>query len=99
MYSITCKIKLNTQKKLFDIHAPVFYPSALLIGGGLQALQTAVITAGVPFCILMLIMCYNLYPSAVEAEDAYSGFGGEALRLFTGTRTTLSHRLTKGFKG
>jgi choline/glycine/proline betaine transport protein len=35
--------------------------ATLLIGGGLQALQTAVITAGLPFCLLMLVMCYCLY--------------------------------------
>lgn len=42
--------------------------ATLLIGGGLQALQTAVITAGLPFCILMLIMCYSLYLEFIKED-------------------------------
>ncbi len=33
----------------------------LLIGGGLQALQTAVIISGLPFAIILLVMCRSLY--------------------------------------
>ncbi|HIO14825.1 MAG TPA: BCCT family transporter, partial [Chromatiales bacterium] len=32
----------------------------LLIGGGLGALQTAAISAGLPFAILILLMIYSL---------------------------------------
>jgi len=32
----------------------------LLWGGGLQALQTAVILAGLPFAIILLLLCYSL---------------------------------------
>ncbi|MEO1401971.1 MAG: BCCT family transporter, partial [Cyanobacteria bacterium J06635_1] len=35
--------------------------AALLLGGGLQALQTASITTGLPFAVVLLIMCYSLY--------------------------------------
>ncbi|WP_052055565.1 BCCT family transporter [Myxosarcina sp. GI1] len=35
--------------------------AALLLGGGLQALQTASITTGLPFAIVLLIMCFSLY--------------------------------------
>lgn len=35
--------------------------AALLLGGGLQALQTASITTGLPFAIVLLVMCYSLY--------------------------------------
>ena len=35
--------------------------SVLLLGGGLSALQTASITAGLPFTIVLLIMIYSLY--------------------------------------
>lgn len=34
--------------------------ATLLIGGGLQALQTAALTTGLPFTIILLIMCYSL---------------------------------------
>jgi choline/glycine/proline betaine transport protein len=35
--------------------------AVLLWGGGLGALQTASITTGLPFAIVLLIMCYSLY--------------------------------------
>ena len=35
--------------------------AVLLIGGGLEALQTATIVTGLPFAIILIIMCYSLY--------------------------------------
>ena len=35
--------------------------SALLIGGGLKALQTAAITTGLPFAVILCLMCYTVY--------------------------------------
>ncbi|MEO1070511.1 MAG: BCCT family transporter, partial [Cyanobacteria bacterium J06638_6] len=35
--------------------------AALLLGGGLSALQTASITTGLPFTVVLLIMCYSIY--------------------------------------
>lgn len=35
--------------------------AVLLLGGGLQALQTASITTGLPFALVLLVMCYSLY--------------------------------------
>jgi len=35
--------------------------AVLLIGGGLEALQTASITAGLPFTFVLLLMCYTVY--------------------------------------
>jgi len=40
--------------------------AVLLIGGGLQALQTATIVTGLPFAIILLIMCYSLYKGLKE---------------------------------
>ncbi len=40
--------------------------AVLLIGGGLQALQTATIVTGLPFAIILLIMCYSLYKGLNE---------------------------------
>jgi choline/glycine/proline betaine transport protein len=45
--------------------------AVLLLGGGLTALQTASITAGLPFAIVLLIMIYSLY----------KGFSEEMFRL------------------
>ncbi len=35
--------------------------AVLLVGGGLQALQTASIVTGLPFAFILLFMCYSLY--------------------------------------
>jgi choline/glycine/proline betaine transport protein len=35
--------------------------AVLLIGGGLTALQSAAIASGLPFAIVLIIMCYSLY--------------------------------------
>ena len=39
---------------------------ALVLGGGLAALQTASITAGLPFALVLLIMIYSLYKGMTE---------------------------------
>jgi choline/glycine/proline betaine transport protein len=35
--------------------------AVLLIGGGLGALQTAAITTGLPFAVVLMFMCYTVY--------------------------------------
>ena len=40
--------------------------AVLLIGGGLQALQTATIVTGLPFAFILLIMSYSLYKGLKE---------------------------------
>lgn len=40
--------------------------AALLIGGGLTALQTAALTTGLPFAMILLIMCYSLHKGLKE---------------------------------
>jgi len=39
---------------------------ALLFGGGLEALQAAVIIAGLPFTVIILLMCYSLHQGLQE---------------------------------
>ena len=46
--------------------------AALLVGGGLTALQTAAITTGLPFALLLLLMIYCLQ-KAMSAELAKAG--------------------------
>jgi choline/glycine/proline betaine transport protein len=43
--------------------------ATLLLGGGLKALQTAAISTGLPFTIVLLIMCYSLYKGLVEEYE------------------------------
>lgn len=40
---------------------------ALLLGGGLNALQGAAVSMGIPFTLVVLIMCYCLW-LALRAE-------------------------------
>ncbi|WP_081209364.1 BCCT family transporter [Salegentibacter sediminis] len=40
--------------------------AVLLVGGGLQALQTASIVTGLPFAFILLFMCYSLYKGLNE---------------------------------
>ncbi|GAB6097360.1 BCCT family transporter [Desulfatiferula olefinivorans] len=40
--------------------------AALLLGGGLTALQSASIATGLPFTIVLLVMCYSLYQGLQE---------------------------------
>ena len=43
--------------------------SALLLGGGLSALQTAAISAGLPFALVLLVMCYSIYKGLSYEHD------------------------------
>ncbi|MDX5419056.1 MAG: BCCT family transporter [Hymenobacteraceae bacterium] len=49
--------------------------AVLLLGGGLQALQTAVIITGLPFAIILLIMCYSLYRGLSEELEEDTKLG------------------------
>lgn len=49
--------------------------AVLLVGGGLQALQTAVIITGLPFAIILLLMCYSLYRGLGEEAEEESKLG------------------------
>ena len=42
---------------------------ALLLGGGLTALQTVSITSGLPFAVMLLIICYSLYKSLKDYKQ------------------------------
>ncbi|GAB3812603.1 BCCT family transporter [Pontibacter rugosus] len=49
--------------------------AVLLIGGGLQALQTAVIITGLPFALILLTMCYSLYKGLSEELEEENKLG------------------------
>ncbi|WP_299757961.1 BCCT family transporter [uncultured Pontibacter sp.] len=49
--------------------------AVLLLGGGLQALQTAVIITGLPFAIILLLMCYSLYRGLSEELEEENRLG------------------------
>ncbi|WP_236146383.1 BCCT family transporter [Leptolyngbya iicbica] len=43
--------------------------AALLLGGGLSALQTAAISAGLPFAVILLVMCFSIYKGLSYEHD------------------------------
>ncbi len=43
--------------------------ATLLLGGGLAALQTAAITTGLPFTIILFVMCFSLYKGLRQEMD------------------------------
>jgi len=56
-------------QKIFWASIEGLVASVLLIGGGLTALQTASILSGLPFSIIILVMCYSFYKSLNEYSN------------------------------
>ena len=48
-------------QRIFWASTEGFVAAVLLIGGGLDALQTAAITTGLPFAVILCLMCYTVY--------------------------------------
>ena len=72
--SLVIDILTSGGKKNPPVWQKIFWASAegivaiiLLVTGGLVALQTAVITTALPFCIIMLFICYSLW-KALKTE-------------------------------
>lgn len=64
--------------------------AALLMGGGLVALQSASIATGLPFTIVLLIMCYSLY-RGLQEEDYHA----KIIEKITPATQTIEIPLTK----
>ncbi|MHA6280592.1 BCCT family transporter [Salinimicrobium sp. CAU 1759] len=62
------KIDAPVGQRIFWAVAEGAVAAVLLIGGGLQALQTASIVTGLPFAFILLFMCYSLY---IGVRDEY----------------------------
>ena len=69
--SITSGGKLDAPvgQRIFWALAEGAVAATLLIGGGLQALQTAALSTGLPFTVILLIMCYSLYLGLKEEYE------------------------------
>ncbi len=48
--------------------------AALLLGGGLVALQTAAIATGLPFAMVLLFMCFSLWKGLMDYTEVARGF-------------------------
>jgi choline/glycine/proline betaine transport protein len=55
------KLDAPVPQRIFWAVTEGLVAAVLLWGGGLGALQTASITTGLPFAVVLLIMCYSLY--------------------------------------
>lgn len=60
------KIDAPVGQRIFWAIAEGAIAAVLLVGGGLQALQTASIVTGLPFAFILLFMCYSLYKGLKE---------------------------------
>ncbi|MGB0838147.1 MAG: BCCT family transporter [Flavobacteriaceae bacterium] len=56
-------------QKIFWASMEGLIAAALLIGGGLTALQTASILTGLPFALVIVVMCYSFYKALKEDTD------------------------------
>lgn len=55
------KLESPVGQRIFWAQTEGIVAAVLLIGGGLNALQAASITTGLPFALILLLMCYSLY--------------------------------------
>ena len=60
------KIDAPVGQRIFWALAEGSIAAVLLIGGGLQALQTATIVTGLPFALILIVMCFSLYKGLDE---------------------------------
>ncbi|CAN5904982.1 hypothetical protein BH23ACT10_BH23ACT10_21800 [soil metagenome] len=51
----------------------------LLLGGGLSALQTMAVATGLPFAMILLVMCYSMYKAFDEELDLLEEYYDAAL--------------------
>ena len=56
-------------QKIFWASMEGLIAAVLLIGGGLTALQTASILTGLPFAIIIILMCFSFYKSLAEYAE------------------------------
>lgn len=55
------KLDAPVGQRIFWAQTEGLVAAILLVGGGLTALQTAAISTGLPFVLILLVMCYSLY--------------------------------------
>ena len=71
---------------------------ALLIGGGLSALQTAAVSIGLPFSVILLIMCWSMKKAFTEELDLLESHYDEQIfrSQHSGLIAQVKERLTDG---
>ena len=73
---------------------------ALLIGGGLSALQTAAVSIGLPFAVILLIMCWSMKKAFTEELDLLESHYDEQIfrSQHSGLIEQVKERLAEGVK-
>ena len=71
--SLTAGGKLDAPvgQRIFWAQTEGAVAAVLLIGGGLSALQTAAVMTGLPFALILLVMCYSLHQGLKEEYRSY----------------------------
>ena len=71
---------------------------ALLIGGGLSALQTAAVSIGLPFSVILLIMCWSMKKAFAEELDLLESHYDEQIfrAQHSGLIAQVKDRLVEG---
>ena len=71
---------------------------ALLIGGGLSALQTAAVSIGLPFSVILLIMCWSMKKAFTEELDLLESHYDEQIfrSQHSGLIAQVKERLAQG---
>ncbi len=72
--------EVKTRQRVFWAVTEGAVAAVLLIGGGLAALQTAAITTGLPFAILLIVMSYSLLKGLREEHSRLMRFDLEKER-------------------
>ena len=72
----------------------------LLLGGGLSALQTAAVATGLPFAIILLVMCWSLKKAFTEELDMLESHYDEVIfrSQHSGLIASVKDRLKEGAK-
>ncbi|WP_428119975.1 BCCT family transporter [Candidatus Poriferisodalis sp.] len=72
----------------------------LLLGGGLSALQTAAVATGLPFAVILLVMCWSMKKAFDEELDLLESHYDEVIfrSQHKGLIDTLKSRLAAGLK-
>ena len=70
----------------------------LLAGGGLGALQAAAVATGLPFALILLVMCWSLKKAFTEELDMLEGHYDEVIfrSQHSGLIDTVKSRLSAG---
>ncbi|NME68220.1 BCCT family transporter [Flammeovirga aprica] len=64
-------------QKVFWASMEGLIAGVLLMGGGLAAIQTATVLSGLPFALLIIVMCYSLYKAVNDYYKKYYIFKNE----------------------